>query len=161
MQAQTCETHIEQNAELLALEHIYKRLDQCLGRPAEDIEICDEMKITLDGFRQILDRIKGLSLGRFQKISSDNAESNHERLIRYIPDASSMNSSFVLPQPEIQKMLAKAIEALPKTERLIASLYYHDEMSLNEIGSVLGINEPAVSQLYTKAMLRLRSKLSK
>jgi RNA polymerase sigma factor for flagellar operon FliA len=50
---------------------------------------------------------------------------------------------------------------LPKIERLLASLYYFDELTLKEIESVLGISEASLSYLQTKAVLRLRSKLSK
>jgi RNA polymerase sigma factor for flagellar operon FliA len=152
---------MNQNAERLTLEHLYKSLDQRLGRPARDIEICDEMKITLDEFHQILDRIKGLNLGSFQKMASQNGDSNSESLIKYIPDASNMDSSFVLRESEIREMLTRAIEALPEMERLIASLHYYDELTLKEIEAVLGINETDISQLHTKAMLRLRSKLSR
>jgi len=161
MQVQTYETHIEQNAEGLILENLYKSLDQRLGHPARDMEICDEMKITLDEFHQILDRIKGLNPGSFQKMASQNGDTDTEPLIRYIPDTSKMDSSFVLRKSEIRETLTKAIEALPKKERLVTSLYYYDELTLKEIETVLGINRACISQLHTKAMLRLRSKLIK
>lgn len=160
MQGQMFETHIEQNAEGFILENLYRSLDQRLGHPAADIEICDEMKITLDEFHQMLDRINGLNLGSFQKMASQNGDTNNEPQIRYIPDASKTDSSFVLRKSEIREMLTSAIEALPKMERLITSLYYYDELTLKEIEAVLGINVAGILQLHTKAMLRLRSKLS-
>jgi RNA polymerase sigma factor for flagellar operon FliA len=159
MQAQACETLMEQNAERLTLERLFRSLDQRLGRPAADIEICDEMKISLDEFHQMLDRIKGLNLGSFQKMASQNGGTNHEPQIRYIPDASETDSSFVFQKSEIRAILTKAIEALPTMERLITSLYYYDELTLKEIEAILGINEAGISQLHTKAMLRLRSRL--
>lgn len=160
MLVQTCEMHIEQNVERLALELLYKSLDQRLGHPAEDIEICDEMKITLDEFHQMLDRINGINLGSFQNMTSQNGDTDDETLIRYIPDTSNVDSSCVLPKSEIRDVLTRAIEALPKMERLVTSLYYYDELTLKEIGAVLGIEEAGVLHLHTKATLRLRSKLS-
>ena len=160
MQVLTCETHISQNAERLVLEHLYKSLDQSLGHPAGDMEICDEMKITLEEFHQILDRMKGLNIGSFQKMASQDGDTNNEPLIRYIPDASNADSSFVFRSSEIREMLTRAIEALPKIERLVTSLYYYDGLTLDEIEAVLGINSYYISQLHTKAVLRLRSKLS-
>jgi RNA polymerase sigma factor for flagellar operon FliA len=149
----------EQNAEGLILESLYKRLDQRLGHPAGDIEICDAMKITLDEFYQILEQIKGLNLGSFQKMASQNGDANKEPLIRYVPDTSQMDSSVVLRKSEILEMLIKAIEALPKMEQLLVSLCYYDELTLEEAGTVLDIDAVGISQLHTKAMLRLRSKL--
>jgi RNA polymerase sigma factor for flagellar operon FliA len=164
MQVQTCETHIDENEERLALEHAYKSLDKSLGHPAGDTEICDEMKITLDEFHQMLDRMKGLNIGRFQKMAprdGDTTNKTNEPLIRYIPDASKTDSSFVFRPSEIREMLTEAIETLPKMERLIVSLYYYDELTLKEIEAVLGIHRVHISQLYTRAVLRLRSKLSR
>jgi RNA polymerase sigma factor FliA len=161
MQMQTNETPFGQNVEQLTLESFYKSLDQRLGHPAGDIEICDEMKISLDAFHQILDRINGLNLGSFQKMESQNGDTDNELIIRYIPDTSKMNSSFVFQNSEIQEILTGAIEALPDMERLITALFYYSELTPKEIEAVLGISEACISHLRTKAMLRLRSRLSR
>ena len=71
-----------------------------------------------------------------------------------------MDSSFVLRESKIREMLTKAIEALPKMEQLITSLHYCDELTLKEIEAILGVSEADIAELHTKAMLRLRSKLS-
>jgi RNA polymerase sigma factor FliA len=157
MRTQTCETHFEQNEERLALERLYRSLDQRLQRPAEDIEICNEMKITLDEFHQMLDRMKGINIGSFQEMKSDKID---EVQIRYIPDAAQTDSSFLFRKSEIKEILAKAIEALPEMERLITSLGFYEELSMKEIGAVLRINKICLLQLRTKAILRLRGRLS-
>ena len=59
------------------------------------------------------------------------------------------------------KFLSEAIEDLPEKERLVLSLYYYEEFTMKEIGALLGVNESRVSQLHTKATLRLRGKLAK
>jgi RNA polymerase sigma factor for flagellar operon FliA len=56
-------------------------------------------------------------------------------------------------------MLTGAIERLPEKERLVISLYYVEELTMKEIGSVLGVNESRVSQLHSKAISRLRGSL--
>ena len=53
------------------------------------------------------------------------------------------------------------IEALPERERLVISLYYYEELTLKEIGKVMDVSESRVSQLHTKALSRLRGKLSR
>jgi RNA polymerase sigma factor for flagellar operon FliA len=143
------------------LEKVYKELEQRLGRPAADKEVCDELGITLEEFFELIDQIKGLNLSSFHEMASQEDDRNSEPLIRYVPDAPQMDPFFVFHKSEIRSLIAGAIDALPKKERLVVSLYYCDELTMKEIGKVLGVNESRVSQLHTKAMLRLRTKLRK
>jgi RNA polymerase sigma factor for flagellar operon FliA len=62
---------------------------------------------------------------------------------------------------EMERVLAEAIERLPKVERTVLSLYYYEEMTLREIGCVVGLHESRISQLKTQAILRLRSHAQK
>jgi len=143
------------------LEKVYKELEQKLGRPASDKEVCDELGISLDEFYELVDQIKGLNLGSFHEMASQEDDRNSEPLIKYIPDAPQMDPFFIFHKSEIRSLLGSAIDALPKKERLVVSLYYFDALTMKEIGKVLGVNESRVSQLHTKAMLRLRTKLRK
>lgn len=143
------------------LEKVYRELEQRMGRPATDKEVCDEMDITLEEFYELVDQIKGLNLGSFQELTNQDDDNNGEPLMKYVPDAPHMDPFFVFHKTEIKGILATAIDTLPKKERLVVSLYYFDELTMKEIGKVLGVNESRVSQLHTKAMLRLRTKLKK
>ena len=143
------------------LEKVYKELEQRRGRPASDKEVCDELGISLEEFYELVDQIKGLNLGSFHEMASQEDDRNSEPLIKYIPDAPQMDPFFVFHKSEIRHLLGNAIDALPKKERLVVSLYYFDALTMKEIGKVLGVNESRVSQLHTKAMLRLRTKLRK
>jgi RNA polymerase sigma factor FliA len=143
------------------LERVYRELEQRLGRPATDKEVCETMEITLEEFYELVDQIKGLNLGSFQELSSQDEDKNAEPLVKYVPDAPQLDPFFVFHKTEIQGILSTAIDTLPKKERLVVSLYYFDELTMKEIGKVLGVNESRVSQLHTKAMLRLRTKLKK
>jgi RNA polymerase sigma factor for flagellar operon FliA len=143
------------------LEKVYRDLEQRFGRPATDKEASDEMGISLEEFYDLVDQIKGLNLGSFQELTNQDDEKNSEPLVKYVPDAPQMDPFFMFHKTEIQEILSTAIETLPKKERLVVSLYYSDELTMKEIGKVLGVNESRVSQLHTKAMLRLRTKLKK
>ena len=143
------------------LEKVYRDLEQRLGRPAADKEVCEEMGISLKEFYELVDQIKGLNLGSFQELSSQDDEKNGEPLVKYVPDAPQMDPFFLFHKTEIKGILSTAVDTLPKKERLVVSLYYFDELTMKEIGEVLGVNESRVSQLHTKAMLRLRTKLKK
>ena len=143
------------------LERVYRDLEQRLGRPATEKEVCAEMEITLEEFYELDDQIKGLNIGSFHELAGQDDDKNSDPLVKYVPDAPQMDPFFVCHKSEIQGILATTIDTLPKKERLVVSLYYFDELTMKEIGKVLGVNESRVSQLHTKAMLRLRTKLRK
>jgi RNA polymerase sigma factor for flagellar operon FliA len=63
-------------------------------------------------------------------------------------------------QSEVKDRLADAIESLPERERLVIALYYYENLTLREIGEVLGVTESRVSQLHTKAVIGLRSRFT-
>jgi RNA polymerase sigma factor for flagellar operon FliA len=60
----------------------------------------------------------------------------------------------------MKEMIADTISRLPEREKLVITLYYYEELTLREIGEVLGVTESRVSQLHTKAILRLKARLS-
>ena len=65
----------------------------------------------------------------------------------------------MLDLSEMKARLAAAIDALPKREKIVIALYYYENLTLREIGEVLGVTESRVSQLHTKAILRLKGRL--
>ena len=65
-----------------------------------------------------------------------------------------------MAQTELREALGEAIARLPEREKLVVTLYYYEELTLREIGEVLGVTESRVSQLHTKAILRLKARLS-
>ena len=85
--------------------------------------------------------------------------SDQVALIDTIEDTSGPDPEFSLEQTELNDALAEAIARLPEREKLVVTLYYYEELTLREIGEVLGVTESRVSQLHTKAILRLKAKL--
>ena len=81
-------------------------------------------------------------------------------LIDTIEDQSGPNPEVSLEQTELKEALGDAISRLPEREKLVVTLYYYEELTLREIGEVLGVTESRVSQLHTKAVLRLKARLS-
>ena len=69
------------------------------------------------------------------------------------------NASKEVLKEDIKKILVDAIKKLPKKEYMVIALYYYEELTLKEIGEVLGVTESRVSQLHTKAVLHLKSRL--
>jgi RNA polymerase sigma factor for flagellar operon FliA len=140
------------------LERVYGELSQKLGRPATDEEVSEAMGEDLGNFHALLDQLHGLTIGSFENLSDSEDSENY---INYYPDDGSNDPYTKFEASELTAMLEEAIEELPEKERLVLSLYYYEEFTMKEIGSLLGVNESRVSQLHTKATLRLRSKLSK
>ena len=78
-----------------------------------------------------------------------------------VADTSHEDPAVLVTRDALLEVLAEAIEALPERERLVISLYYYEELTLKEIGKVMDVSESRVSQLHTKALSRLRGKLSR
>jgi RNA polymerase sigma factor for flagellar operon FliA len=60
---------------------------------------------------------------------------------------------------DLKDRIADSIAKLPEREKLVIALYYYENLTLREIGEVLGVTESRVSQMHTKAVLRLRSRM--
>ena len=73
------------------------------------------------------------------------------------PDAPEPQSA--MAHTELREALGDAISRLPEREKLVVTLYYYEELTLREIGEVLSVTESR-SQLHTKAILRLKARLS-
>ena len=138
------------------IEGAYHFLEQQFGRAATDEEVAERLGVTLDELHKSFDDLKGVTLGLF----ADTGETHDgEGIIALIPDPDAEDPSVKMHEIEIRKILKESVKELPTKERLVVQLYYFDELTMKEIGTLLGITESRVSQLHTKAMLRLRGKL--
>lgn len=142
-----------------SLEKAYLKLEQKLGREVKDEEVAKEMDMDLDQFYQVK-RMSGISFISFEEIGYTTRDEKETFLSHLINDESEDALSLTTIK-EIKASLAKHIEQLPEKERLVVSMYYRDEMTMKEIGSVLEITESRVSQIHSQAVIRLRSKLRK
>jgi RNA polymerase sigma factor for flagellar operon FliA len=129
------------------------------NRPANDEEIAQQMSVDLDTYYSILNmakRIELLSLDGYIKDDRNNSESKKtfKNLIR-----GDDNPSNRLMFSELKEVIARAIRALSKKEQMVVSLYYYDELTLREIGEVMGLTESRISQIHTKSIIKLRAKL--
>jgi RNA polymerase sigma factor for flagellar operon FliA len=142
-----------------SLEKAYLKLEQKLGREVKDEEVAKEMDMDLDQFYQVK-RMSGISFISFEEIGYTTRDEKETFFSHLIHDESEDALSLTTIK-EIKASLAKHIEQLPEKERLVVSMYYSDEMTMKEIGSVLEITESRVSQIHSQAVIRLRSKLRK
>ena len=143
------------------LQKLYAKLEQDLGRPATDEEVCEALGGDMDDYHALVDQLNGLTIGSFEDIGAGREDGTGESFINYYADEGDTDPYAEFEKDQLAEMLGAAIETLPERERLVLSLYYYEEFTMKEIGAMLGVNESRVSQIHTKATLRLRTKLKK
>ncbi len=143
------------------VEDAYAKLEYTLGRPASDEEVAREMKIDLESFHRLISETASVSLLSLDDLGEDDSDVSRRNLLEYILQDEKDWPSHRLRYAELREMVAKVIMGLPEKERMVISLYYYDELTMKEIGHVLKFTESRVSQILTKAILRLRSKMQK
>ncbi len=142
------------------VEQAYGRLEQIHGRPATDEEIARELDLALPAFHSLLDQLNGLTIGHFRSGDDEGEGVDADNLPFLYSPISPVDSPFeAMGKVEMRELLGRFIQQLPEREQLILSLYYKEELTMKEIGQILGVNESRVSQLHTRAVLRLRAKL--
>jgi len=142
------------------LEKAYADIEKKKGRPATDDETAQAMGIDLDSFHRLLDETKAVTFMDIEFLRQKPAEANEPSLAEYF--ASDDRDPFTaINLAQIRELMAAAIAELPEKEKLTVSLYYQDELTMKEIGEVMDYTESRISQMHSKAMLRLRAKLKK
>lgn len=142
------------------LENTYSLMEQKLGRPATDEEMAHALGISLVEFHDLLDETKAITFMDIELLKQNSPElrgSNFEDLL----DQTSIDPFAALSFAQIRVLVAKAITELPEKEKLVISLYYFEELTMKEIGLVLDYTESRISQMHSKAVMRLRAKLKK
>lgn len=149
---------VRQNA--TRLEAAYGKMEGRLGRPAEDKEVAAELGLSLEDFFQLLDGSRGVSIVSFDDLKPTvDGESRDILEVLADPDVEDPIESIGLRQ--VRAAIALAIESLPEKERLVITLYYVEELTMNEIGHILKVTESRVSQLHSKAAMRIRARIRK
>lgn len=137
------------------VDRILARLRHELNREPTDAEIAAALKVTEQEYQKMLDQIRAVDLGSIRQVDPSTSDGGSIELA-IDPDE---GPHARLERAELREHLAVAIAELPARERQILSLYYEKELTLAEIGAVIGVGESRVSQLRTQAIARLRSRL--
>ncbi|MBU2539297.1 MAG: FliA/WhiG family RNA polymerase sigma factor, partial [Proteobacteria bacterium] len=142
------------------LERAYADIEKQVGRPATDEEVAKNMGLALDDFYKLLDETKSVTFMDIEFLRQKTTEASDPTLSdTFAMDDRDPFTAINLSQ--IREIIAKAISDLPDKEKLTVSLYYQEELTMKEIGEVLGYTESRISQMHSKAMFRLRAKLKK
>jgi RNA polymerase sigma factor for flagellar operon FliA len=142
------------------LQKVFAKLENELGRLPYDDEVCEALHVSLKEYEDLLSDVAPATLISLEEAMPDrSSESKELRVIDTIEDPGSSNPLKELGFTEVKNILKEAIANLPEKEKLVVALYHYEELTLKEIGVVLDITESRVSQIHSKAILKLRSKL--
>lgn len=142
-----------------SMDSVVQKLQNKLGRPPEDDEIAEELGISLDDLFTTLNETKSMPILSLEDLGIAKESGEQQSLLDCLAGKGDADPQTQLRLNELKEIIAKAIDTLPEKERLMISLYYYEELTMKEIGEVLGITESRVSQIHSKAVFRLRNKL--
>jgi RNA polymerase sigma factor FliA len=140
-----------------AIEDAYRNLSTELGRAPSEVELASKVGMGLLEFQKLMGELHGLSMGSLQVYSND--DSPEEEAILYQPNGPEEDPFFQCLQSEMKSRLTDAMTVLEEKERQVVGLYYFDELTMKEVGAVLGVTESRVSQIHALALVRLRTHL--
>ena len=142
------------------IERANMKLEARLRRAPTDEEMAGELDMNVEEFHDALLQISNSTIVALDELwNVSDSTGDQVSLLDTIPDHGAPDPEAMVDQGELRDRIADAIAALPEREKLVIALYYYENLTLREIGEVLGVTESRVSQLHTKAVLRLRSKL--
>ena len=142
------------------IERVNQKLEHKLQRAPTDEEMAVELEVTVDEFQDSLLQIANSSVAALDELwSVGDGGGDAVSLLDTLHDPDAPDPAAVMDATELKDRMADAIGRLPEREKLVVALYYYENLTLREIGEVLGVTESRISQLHTKAVLRLRSRL--
>jgi RNA polymerase sigma factor for flagellar operon FliA len=135
------------------IEKACRQLEGRLGRPASEEEIATHLGLSLRAYQEMVGKVGEMSLFSLEDVGFGAGD---ERLLREGVEEAGDDPAAVILSSERVTLLAEAIRRLPEREQTVISLYYQEQLTMKEVGGVLGLTESRVSQLHSQAMVRLR-----
>jgi RNA polymerase sigma factor FliA len=133
------------------------RAKQRAGHEPTEEEISAELSISLGEYQKWLTEVQAIELERLESVSGDDSRD----LLNFISDDEESWPSHIVERSELERILALALDRMPKMERTVLRLYYYEELNLREISEVMGLHLSRIGQLRAQAILRLRSHLER
>jgi RNA polymerase sigma factor for flagellar operon FliA len=145
---------VHKRKRLKEIEAAIANAEQRLQRVPGEEEIAGELKIPLTEYQDLLAELRGVSLGSLDEVADGFSES---KLLRFIANDEENLPARILERAELEKLLADAVNKMPRLERTILTLYFKEEQNLHDIAEILGIHTTRVCQLKAQAVMRLRT----
>lgn len=135
-------------------EAVQKLTHQYSRRPSES-EIAVELGMRLSQYQDLLGDLKGLEIGSLQELRSEDSDEE----LAFLPTSPEQDPLFLCMKSQVSSQLVEAVRTLPEREARVLEMYYVQEMTLKEIGIVLGLVESRVSQIRAAAVTGLRTRM--
>jgi RNA polymerase sigma factor for flagellar operon FliA len=140
------------------LERTMEALYKELGRAPTDQEMANKLGVGTDEYRELLDEVAVTSLLSLDEVFV-NSKGDSASLSDFLEDHDCRDVQDMIELKELKQATIDTLKELPEQEKLVMALYYYEEMTLKEIGMVMDISESRVSQIHTKAVMHLRSRI--
>jgi RNA polymerase sigma factor FliA len=139
------------------IEEALHKLRTSLGRAPSETELAESQGMSLKELQSLLADLRGLHLGSLQALAPEPGR--EDEIDKYLPYAPEEDQLYLCQRSELRECLAHAVKELPDRERQMLALYYVEELTMKEVGAVLGVGEGRISQLHSAALLRLRARI--
>jgi RNA polymerase sigma factor for flagellar operon FliA len=142
------------------IEAAQAKLEHELQRAPTEAELAERLSMSQEELQAALLEIANSSVYALDELwTVSDSSGDTVSLLDTISDPGAEDPQESLASSEVKDRLTEAIASLPEREQLVVALYYYEGLTLREIGEVLGVTESRVSQLHTKAVMRLKSAL--
>jgi len=139
------------------LEKIYTEIENQRGHAASDSEVAERMGISLDEMYKLLNEVNVSSMVSLEEF----LEQNYDAGVDLPGTNKDEKPESYIQMVELRDILGDSIDKLPEKEKKVIILYYFEELTLKEISAIMKVSESRISQLHTKAILRMRGKLAR
>ncbi|MDF2522170.1 MAG: polymerase sigma factor [Clostridia bacterium] len=136
------------------IEKAYQELEGELGRSATDEEVASKLGVSVEEFQKKIQHVSTYSVVSLDDLLEQKRELHSDE------NNEETSPGAAIEQETMRTVLVEAINSLPEKEYKVITLYYYEELTYKEIGKLLSISESRVSQLHTKAIFRLKSKIN-
>jgi RNA polymerase sigma factor for flagellar operon FliA len=143
------------------VEEVSRELGQKLGRAATEEEVAKALNLSPVELSRLMDEVHGTALLSLSKSVSTDEDQDFVQLEDIVDDPTTKDVLEALESEEAREVLQQTIDGLPEQQRLVVALYYYEEMTLKEIGEALHISESRVSQIHTRAVKTLKTRLGR
>ena len=138
-------------------DQVVSSLANELGRYPTDQEVAQKLDIPIEKYQKEAARVAlGNTLSLDALMDARDLEGYRFEVSSEDP---SVQPELVLQDQELQQVLAKAISSLQENEQIVLSLYYEKNLHMKEIAQVMGVSEPRISQIHSRAIQKLREQM--
>jgi len=141
-------------------EALYE-LEIKLGRIPDDNELAEHLEVSVAGLEKIYENEYKSIMMSLDETYAEDCDGELVSKYQLVENLAAKNPELSIESEQVRAIVIAAIDMLALSERLVITLYYYNELTLKEIANVIMLSESRISQLHTRAILRLRGRLAR